>query len=96
MDRCDESINLQLSEIRKYAKQNGIIIVGEYIDRAQSGISNTRPEFQKMISDSEKVFFNCVIVYKLDRFFRNLYGSKHYIHQLKQNGVQLQTVERSI
>ncbi|MBR6385573.1 MAG: recombinase family protein [Ruminococcus sp.] len=85
----EQSIEGQLHVCRQYAEQNGIEIVGEYIDRAVSGTTDKRPEFQRMINDSEKGIFDCIIVYKLDRFARNRYYSTLYKKKLRDNGVQL-------
>ena len=66
----EESIEGQLRECKRYAQDNGITVVGEYIDRAISGKTDNRASFQKMIRDAEKDRFSMVIVYKLDRFAR--------------------------
>ncbi|MCM1167405.1 MAG: recombinase family protein, partial [Ruminococcus sp.] len=88
----DESIDAQLRAIEKYASDNGIHIVARYVDRAFSARFDKRPEFQRMIRDSEKGEFNMVLVHKLDRFSRNRYDSAFYKHILKNNGVRLQSV----
>ena len=49
----DESIDAQLRAIRKYAEDNGIEIVEEYIDRAKTGTNADRESFQAMLSDSQ-------------------------------------------
>ena len=71
-------------------------IVGEYIDRAISGKTDDRPDFQRMVSDSRKRAFQYVIVYKLDRFARNRYDSAVYKHKLKQNGVKVVSAMENI
>ena len=73
-----ESIEGQIRENMANAKENGIDIVGTYIDRALSAKTDNRPEFQRMIKDSAKKNFDVVIVWKLDRFSRNLYDSTKY------------------
>ena len=85
----EQSIEGQLHVCHEYAKRNGYTIVGEYIDRAISGRSDDRPEFQQMIEDAKKKAWKYVIVYKLDRFARNRYDSAIYKHKLKQCGVKL-------
>lgn len=45
------------------------------IDRALSAKTDNRPDFQRMIKDSEKHNFDVIIVWKLDRFARNRYDS---------------------
>ena len=57
----EESIEGQIRECREYAKTNGYSIVGEYIDKAMTGRSDHRPDFQRMIRDSAKGIFQAVI-----------------------------------
>lgn len=42
-----ESIDAQVRLIREFARKNNIIIVGEYIDEAQSAKRDDREAFQK-------------------------------------------------
>ena len=79
----EESIEGQLRDCREYAEQNKLAIVGNYIDRALSARTADRPDFQRMIHDSEKRLFDVVLVWKLDRFSRDRYDSAHYKHILK-------------
>ena len=88
----EESIDAQLRACEEYAKRNGLIIVKTYIDRAKSGTSDKRPEFQQMIEDSGKKLFNAIIVHKLDRFSRDKYDSALYKRRLKKNKVTLISV----
>lgn len=83
----EQSIEGQLKDCYAYAERCGYLVVGEYIDRALTGRSDDRPDFQRMIDDSRKGQFERVIVWKLDRFSRNRYDSAMYKNKLKQNGV---------
>ena len=47
----DMSIDAQLREIEKYAKQNNYTIVETYTDKAMTGTNADRDSFQKMIDD---------------------------------------------
>ncbi|MFR2814960.1 MAG: recombinase family protein [Escherichia coli] len=38
----------------EFAKKHGIIVIGEYIDKAMTGRVDRRPDFQRMMKDSEK------------------------------------------
>ena len=69
----EESIEGQIRECIEYAQHNGITVLTHYIDRALSARTADRPEFQRMISDSETHIFDIVLVWKLDRFSRNRY-----------------------
>ncbi|MGN1249523.1 MAG: recombinase family protein, partial [Candidatus Spyradocola sp.] len=77
----EESIEGQVRECREFADRQGINIVGIYTDRALTGKTDKRPQFQKMIKDSERRQFDVVIVWKLDRFSRNRYDSATYKHK---------------
>lgn len=92
----EESIEGQLRDCREYAKQNKLAIVGNYIDRALSARTADRPDFQRMIHDSEKRLFDVVLVWKLDRFSRDRYDSAHYKHILKKNGVRVISAKEAI
>lgn len=92
----DESIEGQLRDCRAFAKKYGIAIVGEYCDKALTGTSDKRPEFQRMIRDSAKGQFSVVITWKSDRFARSRYDSAIYKYKLKQNGIRLLYAKESI
>ncbi|MGL6167576.1 MAG: recombinase family protein, partial [Fusobacteriaceae bacterium] len=88
----EESVDAQLRAISAYCKGNNYIIREKYIDRAQSGTTDKRPEFQRMISDAEKGEFKYVIVHKLDRFSRNRYDSIIYKKKLQSLGIRVISV----
>ena len=94
--QTEQSIEGQLQVCTEYAARNGYTIVGEYIDRALSGTSDNRPQFQQMIADSSKRLFEGVLVYQLDRFARNRYDSATYKRKLKQNGVRVLSARENI
>ena len=85
----EESIEGQIRECTAYAERNGYTVIGTYTDRAISGTTDNRPEFQKMVDDSKRKLFDLVIVWKLDRFARNRYDSARYKNKLKKNGVKV-------
>ncbi|MDL2301822.1 recombinase family protein [Lachnospiraceae bacterium OttesenSCG-928-D06] len=92
----EESIEGQIRECKDFASKNNIIIIGEYCDRAISGKTDKRPEFQRMIKDSEKGKFDTLLLYTIDRFARNRYDSAMYKAKLKKNGVKLIYVKQPI
>lgn len=85
----EQSIEGQRRDCEAYAERNGIKIVREYIDRAVTGKTDSRPSFQQMIKDSSGGTFNACIVWKLDRFARNKYDSAIYKEKLRRNGVKV-------
>ena len=95
-NQTEASIEGQLRECMEFAERTGIDVIGNYIDRAFSAKSDHRPEFQRMIKDSYKHAFDCIIVWKLDRFSRNRYDSAHYKTLLRKNGVKVISAMESI
>lgn len=50
----DESIEGQLRDCYEFARKNGLNVIGEYTDRALTGKTDKRPDFQRMLRDSER------------------------------------------
>lgn len=92
----DESIEGQLRECHDYASKNDYLIVEEYCDKALTGKTDARAAFQKMIRDAKNNRFDCVLVYKLDRFARNRYDSAMYKNILKKHNVKVISIMENI
>ena len=87
--QTEQSIEGQLRVCNDYAARNDITILDTYIDRAMTGTNDNRPDFQRMIKDSNQKLWDYVIVYKLDRFSRNKYEATIHKHTLANNGTKL-------
>ena len=94
--QTEQSIEGQIRVCRDYAKNNNILIVDTYVDRAMTGTNDMRPDFQRMIKDSNKRQWDYVLVYKLDRFSRNKYETTIHKHTLKENGVKVLSAMENI
>jgi len=92
----EESIEGQLRECKEFADKEGITVINTYIDRAISGKTDNRPQFQIMIEDSKKKLFDAVIVWKLDRFARNRTDSAVYRSILRKNNVKVVSAKENI
>jgi len=92
----EQSIEGQLKACYDFANRQGYNIIMEYIDRAQSGTSDNRPEFQRMIEDSSHRRFEVILVYQLDRFSRDRYDSAINKRKLKKNGVRVVSARENI
>ena len=94
--QTENSIQGQLRECKEYAERHNIKIVDSYIDRALSAKTDNRPEFQRMIRDSEKKQFDICLVWKLDRFSRSRIDSATYRAILKRNDVKVVSIKENI
>ena len=94
--QTEQSIEGQLRDNYAFAEREGYTIVAEYIDRARTGRSDNRNDFQRMIADAAKKQFSVIIVWKLDRFARNRYDSAMYKARLKKYGVRVISATESL
>ena len=94
--QTEQSIEGQLRDNYEYAKRNGITVIKEYIDRARTGRTDNRDQFQQMIADAQKKQFQAVIVWKMDRFARNRYDSAIYKSKLKKYGIRILSCQENI
>lgn len=90
----DATIDLQLDMCRGYAERNNMVIVDEFIDRAKSAKNIYREDLQNMIdkATSKKDTVDYVLVYKIDRFSRDVQGALFLIEKLGKNGVRIKSV----
>lgn len=88
-NQTEQSIEGQIKVCREYAAKNDLNILREYADKAISGKTDKRPEFLKMIEDSSKKQFKYILVYKLDRFSRDVEDSVVYKAILQKRGVRV-------
>jgi len=68
----DVSIEQQITACEEFAQRGGYTIVECYPDRAISGRTDNRPQFQRMMRDAHKGGFDFVIAWKSNRMGRNM------------------------
>ena len=84
----EESIEQQIEECAAFAKANGIAITEIYADKAISGRTDRRNEFQRLMRDAEKRKFDIVIAYKSNRIARNMLNALQYEAKLDTFGIK--------
>lgn len=92
----EESIEGQVRECQEYAQREGYSVLGVYADRAITGRTDKRPEFQRMVEDAAGGTFSTVLIYKYDRFARNRYAFAVYEAKLKRYGVNVVSVREQV
>lgn len=68
----DISVEQQFEKGYELAAEYGIKIIDTYADRAVSGRTDKRKDFQRMMSDAAKGKFRYVIAWKSNRMGRNM------------------------
>ena len=90
--RCstaDQSVDLQLDELRTYAAHRGFDVVETYTDNGVSGSKTSRPALDQLLADAHRRKFDAVLVWKLDRLGRSLGHLIRLVEQLGSLGVDL-------
>ena len=67
---------MQTRELREYCERRGWTVAsdGEYVDLGISGAKEKRPEPDRLMADARRRRFDCVVVWKFDRFARSVHG----------------------
>ena len=92
----DASIEDQVYEAERYCESHDYEIVKLYTDYAMSGRSDDRPQFLSMIEDAQAGAFDVVLVWKMDRFARNMQDQFYHEKILSDAGVRLESVKENI
>ena len=91
----NNSIEAQISECELYAGHNNMAVVAIYIDEAESGRSDDRPQFQQMVADATAKDKPCevILVWKFSRFSRDRVDNSIYKTRLKKRGVRIVSIK---
>ena len=71
----DQNPEAQLLALREYAATRGFAIHREYVDQVSGDMARRRrraPEFEALMADARRRRFDCLLVWKYDRFARSL------------------------
>jgi DNA invertase Pin-like site-specific DNA recombinase len=90
----DQNPESQLRQLRRYVKKRGFVLYKEYVDHISGNFENRRKSrksqdkaYQELMTDAGKRLFDCVIVWKYDRFARSLSALVDALEQFNQLGV---------
>jgi len=85
------SLDAQLTKLKSYCRLEGWEIAEVYCEEGQSGRSTKRPQYQRMMSESDN--WDVVLVYKLDRIHRNSMNFARMMEELDQKGKEFCSVQ---
>ena len=89
----DISIDQQVALCRQLAEDSGMTVDHVYADRAISGKTDQRPDFQAMMRDAAKGKFRYVVAWKSNRIGRNMLEAMLNEARLQDYGVRIIYVE---
>jgi len=91
-----QSVEMQLRDLRRYAQQRGFKVGNEYIDEGVSGTRDSRPALNQLMDEARKRHFDCVLVWRFDRWARS---TKHLIESLlefRSLGIQFLSYQENL
>ena len=91
----DQEPENQLQELRRYVEARGWT-AAEYVDKGVSGAKDRRPALDRMMVDAKRRTIDAVVVWRLDRFGRNLRHLVTAIEELNATGVTFISLGESI
>lgn len=86
------SLKDQEDKIKMYAKLHNIEIDKMFIDKAVSGKSTDRPEYDNMMDYIKTNDVDMIMVYKNDRIHRSLYNLLAMIYDIQEHNVALVSI----
>lgn len=92
----DQKVAMQTREIHQYTKRRGWKIVSEYADEGVSGAKARRPELDRLMTDAHKRKFDCVVVWKFDRFARSVSHLLRALETFESLGISFVSLSESI
>lgn len=84
----EASIEQQVKQCQEFADRSRLQVVEVYADRAVSGRTDQRPNFQRMLRDAEKKKFKYVIAWKSNRIGRDMLQAMINETRLEEYGVR--------
>lgn len=93
---AEQKPDLQYDGLRTYAERAGLEIVGDYCDVAVSGRRQGRPQLNALMAAARNREFDCVLVWKFDRFARSTRHLLVALEEFNHLGVRFISVQDQI
>jgi putative DNA-invertase from lambdoid prophage Rac len=92
----DQNCEMQLKELREYISRRDWKNAGEYVDTGFSGAKASRPALDRLMADAAQRKFDCIVVYKIDRFGRSVLHLNQQLAALTSYGVRFIATSQSL
>jgi DNA invertase Pin-like site-specific DNA recombinase len=91
-----QDTNLQMREVREFAKRRGWTVAGEYTDTGISGSKEKRPSLDRLMADAKRRRFDAVVVYRYDRFARSLRHLVNALEEFRALGIEFVSIHEGV
>jgi len=93
---ASQKIDLQKDNLYAYAERAGLKIVAEYMDVALSGRKEGRPQIKALMKAALKREFDCVLVWKFDRFARSVTHLLKSLEEFNYLGIRFISIQDQV
>src|SRR5512147_2949987 len=93
---ADQKPDLQFDGLRSYAERAGLTVTGEYLDTAVSGRKQGRPQLDALMKAARNYEYDCVLVWKFDRFARSTRHLLSALEEFDHLGVRFVSVQDQV
>ena len=90
-----QDVTMQTSELAEYVRRREWQLTSEYTDKI-TGASDRRPGLDRMLADARSRKLDVIVIWKLDRLFRDLRHMVNLIAELQALGVALVSVRDNL
>lgn len=88
-------LEFQEQDIRTFCERNNLQLVHMFRDEGFSGATAERPGFQSMMAAAREHQFDLLVVWKLDRLFRDTKLTLQTVDELASLGIECRSVQES-
>ena len=87
---------MQTRELREYCGRRGWIVAGEYVDIGITGTKERRPEFDRLLGEAHRRWFDAVVVWRFDRFARSVTHLLRALETFKSLGIEFVSLSEQV
>ena len=91
--QSESSIDDQFRECRKLAEHHEFNVVAEFSDKAMSGGTANRPDYQNMLAAARAEQFDVIVAEDTSRLWRNLAEQAPRLAELQDLGIHIVTCD---
>jgi DNA invertase Pin-like site-specific DNA recombinase len=91
-----QNVSMQTRELREFAKRREWKIVAEYTDSGISGAKERRPQLDVLMADARRRKFDCIVVYRYDRFARSLRHLVNALEEFRSLGIEFVSLHEGV
>jgi DNA invertase Pin-like site-specific DNA recombinase len=91
----EQSAEMQLADLRKFAEQRGWTVTNEFIDTGHSGAKDRRPGLDSLMTVARKRQIDGILVWRFDRFGRSVAHLVNAMAEFNALGVTFTSFQES-